>query len=165
MADRASTAAAKRLAPLLQRLVALPTRSRRAVALRARLEHFFIEISGAGGFRAVEEVIATLNAGGRRVLPADRLVLLVGKLEADVNNGAFAQYLDNKGRPRARAALSALRRVGAHRTARMLERAMGPRVTEGQRDAFDRRFYAVPEDLAVLTARHVGLQPDSRRNR
>jgi hypothetical protein len=76
VADRASTAAAKRLAPLLRRLVALPTRSRRAVALRARLEHFFIEISGAGGFGAVEEVIAALNAGGRRLVRVERIGVL-----------------------------------------------------------------------------------------
>ncbi len=34
--------------------------------------------------------------------------LLVGELEADVNNGGFSQYLDNEGRRRARAALAAL---------------------------------------------------------
>lgn len=47
-----------------------------------------------------------------RLAPDDRLVLLVGELEADVNNGGFSQYLDNKGRRRARAALTALRKVG-----------------------------------------------------
>jgi hypothetical protein len=42
----------------------------------------------------------------RRLPPDDRLVLLVGELEADVNNGGFSRYLDNKGRRRARAALA-----------------------------------------------------------
>lgn len=56
-----------------------------------------------------------------RLTPDDRLVLLVGELEADVNNGGFSQYLDNKGRRRARAALAALQKVGARKTARMLE--------------------------------------------
>jgi Domain of unknown function (DUF4375) len=94
-----------------------------------------------------------------RLSPDDRLVLLIGELEADVNNGGFAQYLDNKGRRRAGAALAALRTVGARRTARMLEQALaGP--SASQLSALDDRFYAVPEDLAVLTVRHVGLSSE-----
>lgn len=95
----------------------------------------------------------------RRLSPADRLVLLVGELEADVNNGGFSQYLDNKGRRRARSALAALRTVGARRTARMLVTAMAPRTTAPQRSALDARFHAASEDLALLTARRVGLPP------
>lgn len=94
-----------------------------------------------------------------RVAPPDRLVLLVGELEADVNNGGFSQYLGNKGRRRAWAALAALRAVGAPRTARMLETALAPRTTDAQLAALDDRFYKVPEDLAILTARHVGIRP------
>ncbi len=93
-----------------------------------------------------------------RLAPGDRLVLLVGELEADVNNGGFSQYLDNKGRRRARAALVALRKMGARKTARMLETAMAPHTTPTRRSALDGRFYDVPEDLALLTARCVGLQ-------
>lgn len=100
-----------------------------------------------------------------RLTPDDRLVLLVGELEADVNNGGFSQYLDNKGRRRARAALAALRKVGARKTARMLETAMAPHTTATQRSALDDRFYAVPEDLAVLTARRVGLRPQELKPR
>lgn len=96
-----------------------------------------------------------------RLAPDERLVLLVGELEADVNNGGFSQYLDNKGPKRARAALSALRTVGARKTARMLETAMASGTTEAQRSALDARFYDVPEDLALLTARRVGLRPAS----
>jgi len=96
----------------------------------------------------------------RRLSPDDRLVLLVGELEADVNNGGFSQYLDNKGRRRARAALAALRKVGARKTARMLVTAMAPRTTAPQRAALDERFYDAPEDLALLTARRVGLRPN-----
>jgi hypothetical protein len=97
----------------------------------------------------------------RRLPPDDRLVLLVGELEADVSNGGFSQYLDNKGRRRARAALAALRKVGARTTARMLVTAMAPRTTAPQRSALDARFHAAPEDLALLTARRVGLRPGS----
>jgi hypothetical protein len=94
-----------------------------------------------------------------RLAPDERLVLLVGELEADVNNGGFSQYLDNKGRRRARAALAALRKVGARKTARLLETAMAPHTTATQRSALDDRFSVVPEDLALLAARRVGLRP------
>ena len=92
-----------------------------------------------------------------RLTPPDRLVLLIGELEADVNNGGFDQYLINKGRRRARAALAALRSVGARKTAGMLAKAMAPRATPAELSALDERFYRVPEDLAVFTARHVKL--------
>ncbi|MGH7343564.1 MAG: DMP19 family protein [Candidatus Rokuibacteriota bacterium] len=92
-----------------------------------------------------------------RPTPPDRLVLLIGELEADVNNGGFDQYLINKGRRRARAALAALRAVGARKTAGMLAKAMAPRATPAELAALDERFYRVPEDLAVFTARHVKL--------
>jgi Domain of unknown function (DUF4375) len=95
-----------------------------------------------------------------RLSRPDRLVLLIGELEADVNNGGFAQYLDNKGRRRAGAALAALRTVGARRTARMLEQALAPRTSATRASALDDRFYAAPEDLAILTGRHVGLSAE-----
>lgn len=95
----------------------------------------------------------------RRVAPSDRLVLVVGELEADVNNGGFSQYLHNKGRRRARGAVAALRAVGAHRTARLLESALDPRTSEVGLAALDDRFHEAPEDLAALTARHVGIRP------
>lgn len=95
--------------------------------------------------------------------PGDRLALLIGELEADVNNGGFAQYLDNKGRRRAREALRALALVGARRTAAMLAAAMAPGVTERQLAALDNRFYGVPEDLAVYTMRHLERRASARR--
>jgi hypothetical protein len=92
-----------------------------------------------------------------RLAPLDQRILLVGELEADLNNGGFSQYLDNKGRRRARAALAALEAVGARRTAALLGKAMAPRVTEAELAALDDKFYKRPEDLAALTARHAGL--------
>jgi hypothetical protein len=94
---------------------------------------------------------------GYRLSPAERRLLLVGELEADVNNGGFSQYLHNKGVRRARAALVALNAIGARKTAAMLALALAPEVTEAQLAALDERFYRVPEDLAVLGARHAGL--------
>jgi hypothetical protein len=96
-----------------------------------------------------------------RLRPPDRLLLLIGELEADVNNGGFDQYLLNKGRRRALAALAALRTVGARTTAAMLQKAMAPGTSDEERSALDARFYRVPEDLAVLAARHVGLHGES----
>lgn len=40
----------------------------------------------------------------------------------------------------------------------MLERALAPGMRPAQRSALDDRFYRVPEDLAVFTARRVGLR-------
>jgi hypothetical protein len=96
-----------------------------------------------------------------RLSAPDRLLLLIGELEADVNNGGFDQYLLNKGRRRALAALAALRTVGARTTAAMLQKAMAPGTSDEERSALDARFYRVPEDLAVLAARHVGLHGES----
>jgi hypothetical protein len=56
-------------------------------------------------------------------------------------------------------AQAALLAVGARKTAAMLERAMSPGTTPEQLAALFDRFYRVPEDLAVLAARHVGLRP------
>jgi hypothetical protein len=92
-----------------------------------------------------------------RISAMERRLLLVGELEADVNNGGFSQYLFNKGARRARAALAALEAIGARRTAGMLEAAMKPGVTEARLSALDERFYKAPEDLAVLAARHARL--------
>lgn len=93
--------------------------------------------------------------GPRRLPTWDNRILLIGELEADVNNGGFSQYLDNKGRRRARSALAALRAVGAVKTVSMLTAALAPGVTQKQLDALDTRFYKVPEDLAVLAMRRV----------
>ena len=90
-----------------------------------------------------------------RLTPHDRLILLVGEMEADVNNGGFDQYLLNKGRRRAKAALAALRTIGARRAAGLLEAALDPGTTSEESNALDSRFYKLTEDLAVLAMRHV----------
>jgi len=84
--------------------------------------------------------------------PDDRLVLLIGEFEADVNNGGFSQYLDNKGRRRARSALAALKKVKASRTADLLSSALEPGARLGK---LDDRFYRAPEDLARLAMKHL----------
>jgi hypothetical protein len=86
-----------------------------------------------------------------RILGRDRIVLLIGEFEADVNNGGFAQFLDNKGRLRAKATIGALRTIKAEKTAAMLEAAMKVGVTEEELGRLDSRFYKGLEDLAELT--------------
>lgn len=85
----------------------------------------------------------------------DRLVLLVGELEADVSNGGFAQYLLNKGARRARAALRVLELVGARKTATMLRRAIAAGESSPLLAKLDAQFYRTAEDLPTLTMRHV----------
>ncbi|HUQ74424.1 MAG TPA: DUF4375 domain-containing protein [Burkholderiales bacterium] len=92
-----------------------------------------------------------------RLSAVDRRLLLVGELEADVNNGGFSQYLHNKGRRRAGSAVIALVAIGARKTAAMLEQALRPGVSEARLAELDDRFYRVPEDLAVLAARYARL--------
>ena len=92
---------------------------------------------------------------GRQLSRADRLILLVGELEADVNNGGFDQYLGNKGRRRANATIAALRKIGAKRTATMLSKAAAPSATPTLLGRLDDEFYRVPEDLALFTMRHL----------
>lgn len=94
----------------------------------------------------------------RRISATDRAILLIGELEADVNNGGFAQYLDNKGRRRAGEALKALRRVGAKYTAGLLESALDPALPEAERGRLDDRFYEGREDLARLAFRTFKLR-------
>ena len=94
----------------------------------------------------------------RRISAVDRSILLIGELEADVNNGGFAQYLDNKGRRRAGEALKALRRVGAKATARLLQAALDPALSEAEGSRLDARFHQGREDLARLAFRTFELR-------
>ncbi len=115
---------------------------------RKRVQDAFYERYMAAGRRAYGKKPARLSS-------TDRLVLLVGELEADVNNGGFDQYLHNKGRRRANAAHTALLAIGAKRTADLLAKAAAPSVTPAGLARLDDRFYEVQEDLAILAMRHV----------
>lgn len=99
----------------------------------------------------------TYGPAKARLGPRDRTALLVGDFEGGVNNGGFETYLFNKGRRTARAALAALREIGANKTANMLEQAMAPGVTGKRLEALAARFYKGSEDLAALAAVHLGL--------
>ncbi|HET7729231.1 MAG TPA: DUF4375 domain-containing protein [Usitatibacter sp.] len=94
---------------------------------------------------------------GARLGAMDQILRRVGDFDADVNNGGFGQYLLNKGRREAQRALAALLAIGAVRTARMLEKALGHPEDEDALQELDARFYKSREDLAALAARHAGL--------
>jgi hypothetical protein len=91
----------------------------------------------------------------RRPYAADRLVRVIGDLEADVNNGGFDQYLCNKGRPQARRAAKCLQRIGARRTGRLLESALGLPPNSPRFERLDKAFYRSAEDLPTLVMRHL----------
>ena len=91
----------------------------------------------------------------RRPSPADRLVRVIGDFEADVNNGGFDQYLCNKGRRQARRAAKCFQRIGAYRTGRLLESALGLPADSPQFLRLDKAFYRSSEDLPSLVMRHL----------
>jgi hypothetical protein len=95
-----------------------------------------------------------LPPGGAKS-PDDRLIQLVGELEADVSNGGFDQYLRNKGEERRREALAALSTVGAERTARWLASALEAGAGAAVLARLDAQFYAKPDDLASLVMTYI----------
>ncbi len=119
-----------------------PSLTAREKKIKAIQDQFFARYMAAGD-RAYATPARTINA-------ADRRILLVGELEADVNNGGFSQYLDNKGRRRAAAALRSLEHIGASKTAAMLREALASSGDEAVLQKLDAKFYRSREDLAVL---------------
>jgi len=91
----------------------------------------------------------------KRPSDADRLVRVIGDLEADVNNGGFDQYISNKGRAQARRAAKCLRSIGARRTEGMLESALALPPNSPRFLRLDQAFYRSSEDLPSLVMRHL----------
>jgi hypothetical protein len=98
---------------------------------------------------------AAIDPEAAALSPDDRMVLSVGELEADINNGGFGQYLDNKGEARAREALKHLSTIGAKRTARWLTAALAAPADRGGLEKLDQQFLARPEDLASLVMAYI----------
>lgn len=102
------------------------------------------------------EHLCSLATGEKPPLgPDDRMILAVGEFEADVNNGGFGQYLDNKGLKRAREALTHLNTIGAKRTARWLSAALRAGRRSATLEGLNQRYYDKPEDLPSLVMRHL----------
>ena len=108
----------------------------------------------------------------------DQILVAVWGLEADVNNGGFDQYYFNTSGGQAWFAPVALKSVGAHRVAAIVERANGmfgklgpPRDPDERQSALfaitdadenvweelDRAFYEYPDDISALLVTHFGL--------
>ena len=112
--------------------------------------------SAANRHAAFYERYTHLDAQGGVLLPDDRMILLVGELEADVNNGGFGQYLGNKGEARAREALVCLTAIGAKRTGRWLAAALENSADTDRLGQLDQQFNDKPEDLAALAMIYIG---------
>ncbi len=93
-----------------------------------------------------------------RIAADDRLVLLIGELQTNVNRRGFAQYMAHKGRRHAESALRALTTVGATQTASMLSAALAPTASPSRLSLLDRRFCSSREDLPALTMRYMNRQ-------
>jgi hypothetical protein len=110
----------------------------------------------------------------------DQQLVALWRMEADINNGGFMQFLCNWGDPTCQLALQGLRAIGAVQTHAALAGMRGlldrleddPAVTElsdlyeamtpEEQDAleqFEEAYYARPEDLARLGLLHFGPEP------
>ncbi len=108
----------------------------------------------------------------------DQILVAVYALEAEVNNGGFDQYFFNSAGDQAWFAPAALKSIGAHRMASIVEQANAlfgeggpPRITDERQSALfaitdanenvweelDRAFYEYPDDIAALLVTHLGL--------
>jgi hypothetical protein len=98
----------------------------------------------------------------KRLSQTDRIVLHLGDLEADVNNGGFEQYVLNKGRRRAASVVRQLRTIGARRTAQLLVAALAAS-DRRELDQLDAAFHRQTEDLASVVVLWLDRQESRRR--
>ncbi|MEG0184469.1 MAG: DUF4375 domain-containing protein [Stenotrophomonas sp.] len=132
-----------------------------------------------------EAALARLKSAGWQLdalSDEDQQLVALWRMEADINNGGFMQFLCNWGDPTCQLALQGLRAMGADQTHAALAGMRGlldrfeddPAVTElsdlyeamtpAEQDAleqFEEAYYARPEDLARLGVLHFGPEPDA----
>ena len=107
-------------------------------------------------FYARYEALVPIEESEVEQLPADdRLIFVIGEFEADVNNGGFDQYLDNKSAERAQEALRHLTDIGARRTARWLSSALESFDDADALERLNGQFFNKPQDLPSLVMRHL----------
>ena len=107
-------------------------------------------------FYARYEALLPIEESEVEQLPVDdRLIFVVGEFEADVNNGGFGQYLENKRPERAREALRYLTDIGAGRTARWLSSALEVSDDADALEKLNGQFFNKPQDLPSLVMRHL----------
>ncbi len=102
-----------------------------------------------------EKLIPIDDSAAAALPPEDRLILIIGEFEADLNNGGFSQYLDNKGVARAREALRCLEEIGAGRTVRWLSSALKAADDSAALERLDNQYFKKPQDLPSLVMRHL----------
>ena len=109
----------------------------------------------------------------------DRVLIAVWCLEAEVNNGGFHQFYFNSAGDYAQVLSGMLYAIGAHRMARIMERAnrlfgeQGPPLNRDKRqealdiltpsgnafEQLDEEFIAYPDNLAELLEKWLRAQP------
>jgi hypothetical protein len=102
-----------------------------------------------------EKLIPINDSAAACLSQEDRLIFVIGEFEADVNNGGFGQYLDNKGLERPQEALRHLEAIGARRTARWLSSALEAGADSAALDRLDDQFFNKPQDLPSLVMRNL----------
>jgi len=115
--------------------------------------------------------------------PAECVVVLVDRVEREVNNGGFHQFYFNSAGDCATETPAALRAIGAYQVAAVVEQANAlfpggaPPVDRSERqrvldeidpditifNEFDRRFYAYPDDVLTLVYEFVVARRDQIR--
>lgn len=138
---------------------------------------------GLGNYRTLDDMVSSaLGIPLASEIPSvdatlsrDDVQMLVGELEAEVNNGGFDQFFFNEAGNRVVETIEALEAIGAHKTADIVRRAcarfpggMPPaawfarqevlEVVSPDSEAFeqeDQEFYAYDEDLASLVAAYA----------
>lgn len=106
-------------------------------------------------YQRYEKLIADEESEIAALSPDDRLVLVIGEFEADVANGGFGQYLENKDLEQAQRALRYLTEIGAKRTAGWLSSALEASGDSVAVERLDHQFFNNPQDLASLVIRHL----------
>jgi hypothetical protein len=129
-------------------VAALSYREGKPWGTKAQMRAARLQAAFYGRYEAIDPEATALS-------PHDRMILLVGELEADINNGGFGQYLENKGEVRAREALKHLSTVGSKRTARWLIAALARTADRSRLEKLDQQFWARPEDLASLVMAYI----------
>lgn len=109
-------------------------------------------------YKLYEQLIPIGESEIAKLSPGDRLILVIGEFEADVNNGGFGQYFENKGMERARETLGYLADIGAKRTADWLSSALEAPDDSDTLERLDSQFLKKPQDLASMVMRYLSKQ-------
>jgi|SRR5689334_19832506 hypothetical protein len=135
---------------------------------------------------AIDEILPALQAkaaerGYDALSHAERVVLDVTEVEAQVNNGGFDQFFYNRSGDRAQESIAALEEIGAQETAALLKLACGrfpgkapsaewfvrqkqllEDVADEAFDDLDARFFADPDGMSKRLVAYWGKHKPKR---